>query len=499
MGISAVGGLGREALISALGSGEEVALTNPLFTQDVVMQKLYDTSDEPSGVFGTCYPFSSNPQCGMPGSWPGPRLLRSVGLWMNNLNQGGSEAKAYMLDDGYRLRLLADCSTLGIRGGGLPFMTSAGTVLLQNGNSTLGPFQIYRVSQLGVVTLVYNDANGRQWSYECWAESSAGLFAGYRVAGDKVNVLKSIDDGVTWTVVYNSAVTASTNEVKGMAAIANSIFVGVADKIHASADGGATWTMVYDGDTDDLPPFGCEGMLAVDNTIYAVGHWYIMVCPDYRAPTAWYRIIFPYDWAWATRTLWTMRTPREVNNYISVVAVVEPGQSRLHLLVSEDGFYSFRDVGFASGSRCAVFQNALYMGETAIHRAFIPSNLNTVRNPLPRRVLRTDSLAALGTSTSFSFEPALGTGLDITIEQTYHAAAAAGGQVALYSSRSGYEWDTQVIEAARTLAFTAGATRRETYTPGDSAQRARFLKVVYTNLDTTYAITNIRVYCTLKV
>jgi hypothetical protein len=87
--------------------------------------------------------------------------------------------------------------------------------------------------------------------------------------------------------------------------------------------------------------------------------------------------------------------------------------------------------------------------------------------------------------------------LALTVEETYHASAAAGGKLHLYTSPDGENWDTEPVET-KDLAFEAGeTTKRETFTPCDAAQRARFLKVVIENLDATYAITDVKVTATL--
>ena len=74
--------------------------------------------------------------------------------------------------------------------------------------------------------------------------------------------------------------------------------------------------------------------------------------------------------------------------------------------------------------------------------------------------------------------------IELTVEETYHASATAGGKLYLHSSVDGVDWDTEPIESARTLAFVAGATKRETFTPSDAAQRAAFLRCRYENMDT---------------
>jgi len=86
--------------------------------------------------------------------------------------------------------------------------------------------------------------------------------------------------------------------------------------------------------------------------------------------------------------------------------------------------------------------------------------------------------------------------IELTAEETYHASATAGGRLYLYSSADGQNWDTKPIET-RTLAFTAGNTRRETFTPGDAVQGARFIKVTIENLDATYTMTDVKVTATL--
>lgn len=84
----------------------------------------------------------------------------------------------------------------------------------------------------------------------------------------------------------------------------------------------------------------------------------------------------------------------------------------------------------------------------------------------------------------------------LTVEATYHGDATAGAKLRLYSSADGKNWDTEPIDA-RTVAFEAGETKRETFTPSDAAQRARFLKVTIENLDAAHVVTNVKVTATL--
>ncbi len=73
--------------------------------------------------------------------------------------------------------------------------------------------------------------------------------------------------------------------------------------------------------------------------------------------------------------------------------------------------------------------------------------------------------------------------LDLTCLETYPVASAVAPTLSLYSSPNGVDYDTKVIEAATTLDHGADSTRQETITPGDAAQRVRFLKAIITNAD----------------
>ena len=86
--------------------------------------------------------------------------------------------------------------------------------------------------------------------------------------------------------------------------------------------------------------------------------------------------------------------------------------------------------------------------------------------------------------------------VNLTIEETYDSLATSGAKLYLYTSADGTNYDTEPVET-KTLAFSAGATKRETFTPADSVQRARSVKAIIENLDATYALTSIKILATL--
>ena len=87
--------------------------------------------------------------------------------------------------------------------------------------------------------------------------------------------------------------------------------------------------------------------------------------------------------------------------------------------------------------------------------------------------------------------------VNITGECTFHASATGDVTMSLYTSVDGTNWDTVVAETATTITCVAGATARKSFTPGDAAQRARFLKIVLNNADATYAITAAKITAVL--
>ena len=462
------------------------------------LQKVYD-----SGTIGRCMPVANHRgDVGfVVGDYSSPPLYR-----------------VYVLDNDLTTpRLLADLYAFDptMARPELPFMTSAGTVLVQ-----AGKFRIYRITKSGTITKVFDVVTTGAYGYHCWAEdpqyvgvgSYGVIFAGYQDApGGNTKIIKSTNDGQTWTEIYSGNHGAGSVAVMGATALNGKVFVLLSNgKILSGNDDGTGWAVVYDGNTDDVPTFSGEGMMVVDGVVYAAGSYYMMVCPNYLTPTVWIRVVLPFLTGWPNYKYDAWRTPRGGGRYLSVASVDGPQYTTTRHLVSADGFYTVSEAfriprGGNSSSgfyRVERYLDTMFIGHSGVEscvlfRGQIPPVLGD-RIPLPRRVLRTDSLAALGTSASLLFEPALGKGLDITVEQTYNGAAAAGGQIELFSSREGVSWDTLRIEAARTLAFTAGATRRETWTPGDAAQRARYLYLLYTNLDAAQAITNIRAYVTVK-
>jgi len=85
----------------------------------------------------------------------------------------------------------------------------------------------------------------------------------------------------------------------------------------------------------------------------------------------------------------------------------------------------------------------------------------------------------------------------LTVEETYAVGAIAGGQVEIFTSADGVNYDTEIVETAKTLAFVADITKRETWAVSIGGFGNRFVKIVYTNLDAGQAITNIKVNATI--
>ncbi|MBI2847301.1 MAG: hypothetical protein HYX82_05405 [Chloroflexi bacterium] len=115
--------------------------------------------------------------------------------------------------------------------------------------------------------------------------------------------------------------------------------------------------------------------------------------------------------------------------------------------------------------------------------------------PFPTQIINESALATRETVYSKVLQLE-GQDLALTVEGTYNPSAKAGGILRIYTSTDGSIWDTEEIEA-KTLAFAAGETRRETFSPGEAALRARFIKVAIQNLDSTHAITSVKATATL--
>ena len=112
---------------------------------------------------------------------------------------------------------------------------------------------------------------------------------------------------------------------------------------------------------------------------------------------------------------------------------------------------------------------------------------HSMDSPSPKLSLRMFAVASLGgggfTPLNDCLPIELQGSLNITAEETYHGSAVAGGKLHFYTSPDGMNWDTEIIET-KTLAFVAGTGKRETFTPSDAVQRARYLQCKYENADT---------------
>ncbi len=146
-----------------------------------------------------------------------------------------------------------------------------------------------------------------------------------------------------------------------------------------------------------------------------------------------------------------------------------------------DLFTFVKDAGFRVVTMCTLVEHA---GESGAVFPWMP----LYKDSLPARSTTSpDDCSAL----DISSKP-----VALTVGATYHASATQGGKLYLYTSPDGVNWDAEPVET-KTLAFTAGSTKQETFTPGDAVQRARFLKCRVENLDQSQAMTNIRVVVTL--
>lgn len=464
------------------------------------LQKVYD-----SGDIGRCMPAANH--------------RGTVAFAVSNYSSP-PQRLVYVLDDDLTPRLLADLYAYdsSISHLELPFMTSAGTILVQS-----GCMNIYRITSTGSISKVFGVVGTGGYGYECWAEdveylgssSSGTIIAGYQESpGGDIVIIKSTNDGMTWTEVYRGVHSTTTTSVMGAGIHYGKVFVLLGNGIILSGDeDGTGWAEVYDSADDDGPEWAGDGMTTVDGTVYAVGSYFTLICPNHLTPTVWFRVALPYKSGYPSYKYDNWRSPRGRGRYLSVAAVEGPYYSTVRHLVSEDGFYTVREAfripaGANSSSgfyRVARHDNAMFIGVSGyercmLFRGYIPPTLGQ-RQPLAWRILRVDNLDASDTSSlgsCYAFEPALGSGLNLTVECTYHASATSGGQLKLYSSRDGLNWDTEVIETAKTLAFTAGETKRETFTPSGAAQMSRYLKATVTNLDASRAMTDIRVYAILK-
>ncbi|MDP4200029.1 MAG: T9SS type A sorting domain-containing protein [Bacteroidota bacterium] len=125
--------------------------------------------------------------------------------------------------------------------------------------------KVFMLSQLGVV--LSTDA-GNTWSVVDSALKRPGILAasGSDLYTFADSVLRSSDDGRSWTSVTNNLPITPYNQVSALAASGNMLFVGTSAKgLFRSTDRGATWASISDG----LPNNGVPNNLTY-TTVYSL-------------------------------------------------------------------------------------------------------------------------------------------------------------------------------------------------------------------------------------
>jgi hypothetical protein len=163
---------------------------------------------------------------------------------------------------------------------GQPFITLDGSVLVPcwsvNYYSTREPWlAIYRYAN-GVWSKVYEDASGSYCSYICQDPVTKYIYAVYHQPATYASrVIKSTDDGQTWSIVYNVTESSEINaRTYSISAYNNNVIATKRDKrtFIRSTNGGSTWTEssvlpIPTRSVNILPDLGLS-IITSDNYIY---------------------------------------------------------------------------------------------------------------------------------------------------------------------------------------------------------------------------------------
>lgn len=407
----------------------------------------------------------------------------------------------YILRDGTHPELLLDILAYNKKYTTVDpiFVTASDTVLAFTGDYSDGNHilaKILRITLDGKVTEVYSyDSGAQDPGGYFWGEDSLNgtIWKGHKVEGG-IRIIKSTDDGRTWTVKYGAAYD-SPPYVYEIAAFDDSVFAVIANLVLYSADGGENWSEVLKLETNT------HGISIFGGVVYVVTTGEeIYISPGYNQPYNWMRIYLPRGISLTDTTVF--RQTKMLGRYI-VTAALALGSSATTYWATADNFYTisplfrFGPTNRGMNERYSGFGNTIYIGgsnwgDGTVWKAKIPETLS-VRIPTLRTMLDIGSLAAGATSGgSWVFDSRLSPTFTLNVRATYDNLATQGIKVHVVSSADGRYFDS--VDAYTEIhPFAAGQGVAKTY----AFSSAGVIMVQIENLDKSHAVTGIKVIGTL--
>ena len=393
-----------------------------------------------------------------------------------------------------------------------PFVTFEDTILVRGCHFGSGELWLYRVKD-GGISLVYTDEAATDLAYFAGQDPHTGaIYMPYEV-GDRAVIIKSTDDGLTWTKVYDEDL-GGEQTIYEIAAYKDKVYATNTDaeRVIYSPDGGTTWQEVLDGSSKG---YCLEGVSIINGMVLVPTNHGFWIAPHYTVPGRWFFIHIPI------KNMVILRQSKLIGNGIVTNYY---GYDMSAYLMTQDFFYTVSPVvlppspGSYTGNpgvmtRYSGFGNTLYLGSTAdggglLLKVKLPENPQ-VRISCPHEILDLTSLAPAGqegdTSTlpdCWEFEVAGGANFALTVSATYNASATQGIAVHVYTSYTNRnnEYDTEELKDSSgnpvfgDMPLTPGETCQVTR---DISTSARFIKIIIENLDVAQTVTNIKVISTL--
>ena len=359
--------------------------------------------------------------------------------------------------------------------------------------------KILRITFSGQVTEVY--------SYDCGAQDPGGYFwgedavtgaiwKGHRAEGG-IRIIKSIDDGQTWTTKYITRYETPPH-VYEVAASDDKVFAALSFPVHTvlySGDGGDTWDAVLSAG------YSIEGISLFGEMMYALTAGEEIWTCSYMQPNRWQQIYLPRGISLMNTTIF--RQAKMLGRYIVTCGIA--GTDTTTYWATADNFYTisplfrFGPTNKGANERYSGFGSTIYIGgsrygDGMVWKGEIPESLTT-RIPCLRTILNLDSLAEGKLSSleeCWVFDSRLSPTFTLNVTCKYHASATQGVKIHVISSADGRNFDS-VDTYTEIHPFSAGQTIQKTYT----FNGAGVIKVQIENLDDLQALTDIRVIGTL--
>ena len=362
--------------------------------------------------------------------------------------------------------------------------------------------KILRITLDGEFSEVYScDCRTREPGGYFWGEDarSGTIWKGHKDANG-IRIIKSDDDGQTWTVKYTASYESPPDVpfVYEIAAYNNKVFAALNTPVSAvlySEDGGDNWSQVLSGLSS------IDGISIFAEAVYAVtAGEEIWIAPNYTQPTRWFRVYLPRYISLGDTTV--LRQTKMLGRYIVTNGLVTAASTTYY--ATPDNFYTvspifrFGPVG-GDNERFSGFGNTIYIGgsrygDGMIWKGKIPDTL-TVKIPCLREILSMDSLSGGATSSlgnCWEFDSRLSSTFTLNVKVTYDSSATQGIKIHVISSADGREFDTEDTYT-EIHPFNAGQTVQKTYTFNGSG----VIKVQIDNLDDSHTATDIQVIATL--